>query len=682
MGMVNEYLKKSLEQLSSESLQERRAAAVILGKIGNNDAVAPLLKCLNDSNPSVQKAIIRALKEIADSRAIEPLISLFKMTSLTKVKAQIAWALGYFIYDDFDLEFLLDSLKEDSLYLQEKIVFAFGNKRYKKSIPELIQIIESADTISLRQMAMWALARMPDSQVLEPLINALNDPNEKIRRRATKSLYCSPYTKTQLASIFNRIHDKSFYGTSNVIHLIGQLRYYPAIPHLISIVRSESNLRLRETTVRALSRMGDAQVYRLFVKLLDDPSMKIRVTVINYIKYDHNLEVEIIAKVIDKLDDETTEVRLAIARFIHAITGTLSIPIELYNRMPKLLAISENDRDRQVRNQLQYALLPIIKGHVSKELNENFKFSFGCKKNIKRRKPKDPLDELTFPKKPARITNLSSEIIRDVGKLLSIIEQDTCWLQRWKATVALAKHYNNPRIIEPLIIASKDQHTKVRLAAVYCLQKTKNPKALEPLLDALNDIDRRVRRTASYSLDAIFDIKEKVPSLLANLKDKTFLGRVEIIRFLKEMEPELYLDTYLELLVTEEDRDLIKAILYVFYNHRNDKILNALIEIMNNSIDEFRGNCLSILLYGPHLVKTKKEELLKLYNDSESYGRYEIFYLLGGENIKRAICSDKFIIEGLFSELFFLKSAARELLLFHQKGSLLPKDYNEVIRLH
>ncbi|MDC0852696.1 HEAT repeat domain-containing protein, partial [Euryarchaeota archaeon] len=71
-------------------------AAENLGKIGGKEAVAPLLKMLNDSKASVRYMSAEALGETGDKRAVEPLIKLLKVSTKgsTDVREAAAKALG------------------------------------------------------------------------------------------------------------------------------------------------------------------------------------------------------------------------------------------------------------------------------------------------------------------------------------------------------------------------------------------------------------------------------------------------------------------------------------------------------------------------------------------------------------------------------------------------------------
>ena len=76
----------------------------------------------------------------------------------------------------------------------------------------------------------------------------------------------------------------------------------------------------------------------------------------------------------------------------------------------------------------------------------------------------------------------------------------------------------DPRAVEPLIAALKDEDSDVRAAAAYALGEIKDPRAVEPLIAALKDGDSDVRKAAAKALGEIKDPRAVEP-LIAALKD-------------------------------------------------------------------------------------------------------------------------------------------------------------------
>ena len=61
----------------------------------------------------------------------------------------------------------------------------------------------------------------------------------------------------------------------------------------------------------------------------------------------------------------------------------------------------------------------------------------------------------------------------------------------------------DPRAVEPLITALKDEYSEVRWHAAWSLGEIQDPRAVEPLIEALKDEDSGVRLSAAWSLEKI-----------------------------------------------------------------------------------------------------------------------------------------------------------------------------------
>ena len=67
-----------IKALSHDAWWVRRSATETLGEIGNERAVGPLIKALGDANDYVRASAAVALGKISDARAVEPLIALLE----------------------------------------------------------------------------------------------------------------------------------------------------------------------------------------------------------------------------------------------------------------------------------------------------------------------------------------------------------------------------------------------------------------------------------------------------------------------------------------------------------------------------------------------------------------------------------------------------------------------------
>ena len=107
---------------------------------------------------------------------------------------------------------------------------------------------------------------------------------------------------------------------------------------------------------------------------------------------------------------------------------------------------------------------------------------------------------------------------RNVNGLIKALGYKKDWEVRWDAARALGE-IKDPRAVEPLSAALKDERFSVRQAAAEALGKIGNARAVEPLIAALGDERSDMRQAAAKALGAIGDARAMEP-LIAALKDK------------------------------------------------------------------------------------------------------------------------------------------------------------------
>ena len=97
----------------------------------------------------------------------------------------------------------------------------------------------------------------------------------------------------------------------------------------------------------------------------------------------------------------------------------------------------------------------------------------------------------------------SDEANRVVPELIVVLQDQRKDPEvRKNAAEALGK-IKDPRAVEPLITALKDEYSEVRWHAAWSLGEIQDPRAVEPLIEALKDEDSGVRLSAAWSLEKI-----------------------------------------------------------------------------------------------------------------------------------------------------------------------------------
>ena len=152
-----------LHLLQSDDDNTRRQAAVILGKIGNRNAIRHLEPLLDDTHEQVRRWTRWALKQIDEPTEIPP--------------------------RDMDMiDILLETLNDSDPQMQLQAIQALGKARTPRAVEALCHALEYAYYGELRSAAARALGLIGDSRAAPSLRAALHDAHEKVRQTSKWAL--------------------------------------------------------------------------------------------------------------------------------------------------------------------------------------------------------------------------------------------------------------------------------------------------------------------------------------------------------------------------------------------------------------------------------------------------------------------------------------------------------------
>lgn len=189
--------------LSADVPEFRMAAANALGRIGDSDAVGPLVKRLDDPDPHVRERVCHALGRIGDPRPVGKLQEMLS-DDHGAVKAAAADALGT-IASGPALAALLDLLDDGNPSIRRVAASALGNASSAKPVPRLaaalgdehdtvrsaavfsiIELLANAPTKQshqVREAVVSELREADDDTVLGPLVEILAEASQARQRR-------------------------------------------------------------------------------------------------------------------------------------------------------------------------------------------------------------------------------------------------------------------------------------------------------------------------------------------------------------------------------------------------------------------------------------------------------------------------------------------------------------------
>jgi len=599
--LTEKGLKDFIQDLTNDNPIIRRKAANMLGELQNIESVDELIQNLNDEDNTTKKAIIRALHLIGDAKAIEPLLELFKNETNTKIKALIAWALGHFSDDDFDLSNLSEALDEDNDYLKLNIIFALGNKKFTKSVPKLIEILENDKNISIRKKTIWALGQMEDQKALQPLITSLNDNSFKIRRKSASILTWFPYTKTKITELLKTLDNHNHPGRAEVIHILGKQTSNLCVPKLIELFENHNEHYLvRKKAIEALGRLKDARAYKTIANAIKDPSQSIRVIAIRSLNHDHNLDIETLQTILDAIKDDNEKVRKEALKFIRSLISSSYYPIELINSIPTLIDLLFSDIDDIERSQIVEILSrtrderiiepfqKIVKNYPGRAKSTAFHTleKMGVKLDIQ-----PFFDDLNNPsidvRRSALVLLSYSEQLRNFKELIReglYNEEHLGHLE----LIYLLRHQRTKNITKALVnIAKNNTDSLTRQEAMWQAVRDTSSSVIELLKELIDDEDENISKSAMYLLHTKFpkikidrpDIPTSINDLFPKKKKKSDIPREDKNDVLK----------LLDLLQNNSNRRIRWRAAIALKNHSDDdRIIKPLISALEEEYNPIR----------------------------------------------------------------------------------------------
>lgn len=175
-----------IKSLYDDDRNVRRTAAGSLGRIGSEEAVRPLIEALRDQTRDISIAAARALGRIGAHEAVQPLIEALR-DSTKGTAGPAAEALGR-IGSQEAVGPLIRRLEETGNCPHNEVGWALWNLGSGRAADAFIAGLKEGTSWYVRSANATALGKIKSEKGIEPLIEALKDENEKVRRAAVLAL--------------------------------------------------------------------------------------------------------------------------------------------------------------------------------------------------------------------------------------------------------------------------------------------------------------------------------------------------------------------------------------------------------------------------------------------------------------------------------------------------------------
>lgn len=162
--------------LNYQNEEVRLFAIEVLGKLKDPRAVEPLIPVLNDKNVDVRMLAAEVLGEMGDPRAVEFLTNSLR-DKKPEVRLKVAEIFGE-LKDPRTAVSLIESLEDKNNKVQAAAAYALGQMKEPRAVRTLIFMLETKSS-NLREAVISALSEYDDTLTIELLIAAMNDESGK-----------------------------------------------------------------------------------------------------------------------------------------------------------------------------------------------------------------------------------------------------------------------------------------------------------------------------------------------------------------------------------------------------------------------------------------------------------------------------------------------------------------------
>lgn len=242
-----------IDLLDGTDVKSKIIAMQFLGIVKEKRAVPDIIQHLNHKDDSVKTTAAFVLGEIGDERAVDPLLENpdlivmeFGYSAVAKIGAPALPKLIKLAREKSLLSRIAGSKKKDRR--SRKAAYAIGEIRDKSAVPKLMELLKDEDN-DLRLAAVRSLAAMDIKEAYPEFERMLNDPDSTVRVATLYRLVKANKDKylAEVTNILKGNNDVVVLGSA--IDLLGELKEITAVSELKKLLNHrEGSIRYHAAT--------------------------------------------------------------------------------------------------------------------------------------------------------------------------------------------------------------------------------------------------------------------------------------------------------------------------------------------------------------------------------------------------------------------------------------------------
>ncbi|NCB37798.1 MAG: hypothetical protein EOM80_03435 [Erysipelotrichia bacterium] len=481
-----------LRAMKSNNDEIRYFACSAMGNARIPQGVTVLLKALGDERWRVRKSASDALVKYGEA-VIAPLQQVLKLTDDEDIRFWAIKTLGKL--GPKAQRFLLEALRSGDKQTRYVIAAALGESGDKRVIRVLIESLADPDW-TIRKSATMALAEIGDNAV-EMMLEYLRGPNEDIRDGCLRALVKGGNAGLQrLFDEIIKMDDNHRYLIRKSIVKIGS-RVVEPIMRLFKL----NNPEILSFAASALGEIGNPRAVPVLVGGLSHEDWNVRRSSAYALTEIGERGVDKIAEALKSPNDD---VRYWVTRILESV-GEPGVPF---------LVRALKDPNREIRYFAAKALGTSFDPSVARSLinslcDEIWSVRKAAAESIMRLENL-PVEDLLrhIASDNEDIRHWTGQIIKEVGirhlpKIIEFMRKGDAELRLYACQAAGL--IESPDLIDPLILALRDDSEWVRTYAAISLGQTGDPRSIIPLIRSFSDRNTEVHRCVVASFTKLGD---------------------------------------------------------------------------------------------------------------------------------------------------------------------------------
>ncbi|MGM0600468.1 MAG: HEAT repeat domain-containing protein [Candidatus Rifleibacteriota bacterium] len=509
----------------SAPVEKRVKAMQLAGEQKNSEAVTALIEALYEPDSSISSAAADALGKIGDSQAIEPLLEVSRRND-AQLMREIAGTIGeenaeseentenqeisteienpynfkemvvfkidqlpqeYFQKDGTPIprkDLVVKGLKDNNQQLRQMAAKVAIGLDSDDVVPPLIEALENPFEVeSVRFMAAEALGGMENESSIAALIKSLKDENVAVRYSAAAAL-SGKKGEQVVEALVDAVNDEDKYVRSSVAYALGATRSQKAFEILFECMADESEV-VRFSAAKAIACFPDDQVMKEINNRLDQADKNTKLALI-----------EILGQI------KTDESAKILRSFLNDSDGELSYKASMVLMGQENFEILDEliEASKRLDNEL-FKYMKTSEGAVP----EGVKIASEANKKVDAQKVEEPLKKEQSP--VAVTSNDESDSENDIKQVIL------------------------PEKLKKLKEGLADKNPNIRGSSANALGDSKDPRAVELLVKILDDENEFVRSSAISSLGRIGD-ERALSYLLIKASDHSEEVRYALVKAL------------------------------------------------------------------------------------------------------------------------------------------------------